>query len=192
VVQPEDRRLAGRCGAASSRRARSALASAFASVAKRFLGSGRLEQIGQLALQRLRSELVAGYSTSTATISMHYATAIMSKRLKREKTRTIELPGWALLELRRHLRDHGPFWKLHGDPSSGELLFRGNRDAPETVMRNYAHWLRDDRSLPATIVDRMLAPTITEQARWATSQSTSASTPTLYRRANGHSARCAA
>jgi integrase len=31
----------------------------------------------------------------------------LSKRLKREKTRTIELPGWALLELRRHLRDHG-------------------------------------------------------------------------------------
>ncbi len=52
------------------------------------------------------------------------------KKPKREKTRTIVLPGWAILELRRHLRDHGPFWKLHGDPSSGELLFRGGRDAP--------------------------------------------------------------
>ena len=35
-------------------------------------------------------------------------------------------------------------------------------DVPETVMRTYAHWLRDDRSLPAAILDRMLAPAFTE------------------------------
>ena len=33
-------------------------------------------------------------------------------------------------------------------------------DVPETVMRTYAHWLRDDRSLPAAMLDRMLAPTV--------------------------------
>jgi integrase len=134
------------------------------------------------------------------------------KRPKREKVRTIELPSWAALELRRHLRDHGPFWSLDG--GEGALLFRGGRDAPirrdafyvsvwrptlkaiglapdryvfhsirhwcassllgagapptavagylgdtvETVHRTYAHWLRDERHLPATLLDQMLAP----------------------------------
>ena len=50
------------------------------------------------------------------------------KRPKREKTRTIELPSWAVLELRRHVRDHGPFWSMRG--ADGDLLFRGGRDAP--------------------------------------------------------------
>lgn len=286
---------------------------------ERFLGAKRrLEQVDQLALQRLRNDLVGSYATETATIGLHYATAIMRaayhtnrirrdvtigvkaptrrgdeadervgpddvptrdevlaivaaapprfraaialgacglrigevmgttvgqldleqrmlavdrqlvridnrftfKRPKREKVRTIELPGWAILELRRHLRDHGPFWKLHGDPTSGDLLFRGSRDAPlrrdyfyasawrpalvaagmprdayvfhslrhwcasallagnvhvaavaghlgdvsETVNRTYAHWLRDDRSVPAAVLDRALAPSSTEVA----------------------------
>jgi hypothetical protein len=35
-------------------------------------------------------------------------------------------------------------------------------DVRETVMRTYAHWPRDDRSLPAAILDRMMAGTSTE------------------------------
>lgn len=140
---------------------------------------------------------------------------------KRDKCRTIELPSWALLELRRHLRDHGPFWSLRGQPADEWLLFRGGRDAPmrrdafydvgwrpalvgaglaanrykfhslrhwcassllaagapitavaghlgdvpETVMRTYAHWLRDERSLPATLLDQALARPSSEVAR---------------------------
>ena len=30
-------------------------------------------------------------------------------------------------------------------------------DVPETVMRTYAHWLRDDRSLAATLLDQTFA-----------------------------------
>lgn len=134
------------------------------------------------------------------------------KRPKAEKVRTIELPSWAALELRRHFRDHGPFWSLA--ELDGSLLFRGGRDAPmrrdafyasawrpalraaglaedryvfhslrhwcasamlgagapipavaghlgdtpETVMRTYAHWLRDERGLPAILLDQLLAP----------------------------------
>ena len=48
---------------------------------------------------------------------------------KREKKRTIDLPGWARLELRRHLRDHGPFTRL-SERDVGGLLFRGRRNAP--------------------------------------------------------------
>lgn len=142
---------------------------------------------------------------------------------KRDKTRTIKLAGWARLEIRRHLRDHGPFTPLPG--TEGGLLFRGGRGAPmrrdqfyevvwypalraaglaretvdsdgepaeifpftfhslrhwcassllaegapitavagylgdtvETVSRTYAHWLRDDRDVPAAVLDRLLA-----------------------------------
>jgi integrase len=275
----------------------------------RYMASTRLDQVDQLRLQRLRNELVRDYSLSTATITLHYAAAIMRsahvtrrvpadvtigvkppvrrgddasdrvgpddvptrdevvaiiaatearyraavvlgacglrvsealgatveqfdserrtltvdrqlqridgrvthKRPKREKVRSIELPSWAALELRRHLRDHGPFWSL--DSGGPALLFRGGRDAPmrrdafyvgawrpaliavglapdryvfhslrhwcassllsagapitavaghlgdvpETVMRTYAHWLRDERHLPATLLDQLLA-----------------------------------
>jgi len=31
-------------------------------------------------------------------------------------------------------------------------------DAVETVSRVYAHWLRDDRDVPAAVLDRVLAP----------------------------------
>lgn len=133
---------------------------------------------------------------------------------KREKRRTIGLPSWARFELRRHLRDQGPFWSLPDYPADEGLLFRGGRDAPlrrdafydsawrpalvgaglaadayvfhslrhwcassmlaegapitavaghlgdtvETVSRTYAHWLRDDRDVPAMVLDRLLAP----------------------------------
>lgn len=142
---------------------------------------------------------------------------------KRDKVRTIKPATWARLELRRHLRDHGPFEPLAG--TEGGLLFRGGRGAPtrrdqfydvvwhpalragglvasavddagrmvevmpftfhslrhwcassllaegapitavagylgdtvETVSRTYAHWLRDDRDVPAVVLDRLLA-----------------------------------
>jgi len=31
-------------------------------------------------------------------------------------------------------------------------------DVPETVMRTYAHWLRDEDDVPASVLDRVLAP----------------------------------
>jgi integrase len=31
-------------------------------------------------------------------------------------------------------------------------------DTVETVSRVYVHWLRDDRDVPATVLDRVLAP----------------------------------
>jgi integrase len=31
-------------------------------------------------------------------------------------------------------------------------------DTVETVSRTYAHWLRDDRDVPADVLDRVLAP----------------------------------
>jgi len=174
------------------------------------LGGLRLDKVDELVLKRLRTVLTERYATSTATISLHYACAVMRSaartgriardpttdvsppkrrdgdvdgvvgpdqvpirdevtaliagaperfraavvlgayrlrigevlgatddRLaldagtlridrqlqqqrgdlvltapKREKKRTIDLPGWARLELRRHLRDHGPFTPL--------------------------------------------------------------------------------
>jgi hypothetical protein len=30
-------------------------------------------------------------------------------------------------------------------------------DTPETVMSTYAHWLRDDREIPAAVLDGLLA-----------------------------------
>jgi integrase len=292
------------------------------------LGDLRLDQIDSLRLQRTRAALAEKYATSTATITMHYATAIMRaafqsariprdvtvgvkpparrgrdadhgvsadkvptrdevvaiiaaapapfraaialgacglrvgevlgvtldrvdleggglvvdrqlqmidgrlqfKRPKRERTRSIVLPSWARMELRRHRRDHGPFWSLRevsdeehagespswslrAEPGEGELLFRGGRgsalrrdafyevawrpalvgaglaadayvfhslrhwcasallaegapitavaghlgDVVETVSRTYSHWLRDDREVPALLLDRMLS-----------------------------------
>lgn len=123
---------------------------------------------------------------------------------KREKVRTIKLPSFVAMELRRHIRDH----------QGGGLLFRGMRDAElrrdqfynsawkpalkgaglepdryvfhslrhfcasamlaegvpitavakhlgdtvETVMKTYAHWLRDEGDIPATTLDRLLLP----------------------------------
>lgn len=131
---------------------------------------------------------------------------------KREKVRTIKLPGVTAMELRRHLNGFGPFWPLEQHDDGG-LLFRGRRDAPlrrdyfyaaawrpalvgaglapdrykfhalrhwcasslladgapitavaghlgdtvETISRTYLHWLRDDRDVPATVLDRLLA-----------------------------------
>jgi integrase len=122
---------------------------------------------------------------------------------KRDKVRTITLPGIVDLELRRHLRDH----------QGGGLLFRGGRgatmrrdyfyrqawrpalvaaglapdrfkfhalrhfaassmlaecapptavaghlgDTLEVLQRTYAHWLRDDAEVPASVLDRVLA-----------------------------------
>jgi len=37
-------------------------------------------------------------------------------------------------------------------------------DVPETVMSTYAYWLRDERSLPATLLDQMLAGTPSSSA----------------------------
>jgi integrase len=31
-------------------------------------------------------------------------------------------------------------------------------DTVETVSRTYVHWLRDDREIPAQVLDRMLGP----------------------------------
>ena len=31
-------------------------------------------------------------------------------------------------------------------------------DTVETVSRTYVHWLRDDREVPAAVLDRVLAP----------------------------------
>ena len=255
------------------------------------IGDLRLDQIDPLRLQRTRAALSEKYATSTATITMHYATNIMRsafraariprdvtvgvkpptrrggdadqgvgadkvptrdevvaiieaapppfraavvlgacglrigevlgvtvdrldleagtllvdrqlqlidgrlqfKRPKRERTRSIMLPSWARMELRRHRRDQGPFWPLRDGPDeAGELLFRGGRgsamrrdvfygvrhwcasallaegapitavaghlgDVVETVSRTYSHWLRDDRDLPALLLDRMLS-----------------------------------
>lgn len=41
-------------------------------------------------------------------------------------------------------------------------------DTVDTVSRVYAHWLRDDRDVPATILDRMLAPAASAAADQAT------------------------
>lgn len=38
-------------------------------------------------------------------------------------------------------------------------------DTVETVSRVYAHWLRDDRNVPADVLDRVLAPSPASQAR---------------------------
>jgi integrase len=142
----------------------------------------------------------------------HHSGRYAYKRPKTERARTIEMPTWATMELRRHLRDHGPFWSIPDDV--GPVLFRGSRgsplsrstfyvqvwrpaligagldpfryrfhslrhwcasallasgaplsavaghlgDTPETVMRVYTHWLRDDHALPARLLDAMLAP----------------------------------
>jgi integrase len=37
-------------------------------------------------------------------------------------------------------------------------------DTVETVSRTYVHWLRDDREVPATVLDRVLAPVAVEAA----------------------------
>lgn len=36
-------------------------------------------------------------------------------------------------------------------------------DTVETLTRVYAHWLRDDREVPAEILDRVLAPAAGDQ-----------------------------
>jgi integrase len=120
------------------------------------------------------------------------------------------------VELRRHLREFGPFFPLADSSDDEWLLFRGSRGAPlrrdvfyesawgpalkaagldrrqytfhslrhwcassmlaaggpitavagyigdtvETVSRTYAHWLRDDRHVPATILDGLLASAV--------------------------------
>jgi integrase len=125
---------------------------------------------------------------------------------KAEKARTIAVPSFVAVELRRHVRDHLP------DDADG-LLFTGGRgarfrrdqfyvsawrpalsaagldprgfvfhslrhfaassmlaegapitavaghlgDTVETVASTYAHWLRDDREVPAAVLDRVLA-----------------------------------
>lgn len=38
-------------------------------------------------------------------------------------------------------------------------------DTVETVSRTYVHWLRDDRDVPAEVLDRMLAPSSADQSR---------------------------
>lgn len=124
---------------------------------------------------------------------------------KREKVRTIVVPGVVATELRRHLRDHQGkgllFHGLRGAPMlrrdqfyasawrpalvgaglaadrfkfhslrhfcASTLLAEGAPitavaghlgDTVETVSRTYAHWLRDDRNVPASVLDRVLAP----------------------------------
>jgi integrase len=34
----------------------------------------------------------------------------------------------------------------------------------ETIQRVYAHWLRDDREVPAEVLDRILAPVSEDEA----------------------------
>jgi integrase len=38
-------------------------------------------------------------------------------------------------------------------------------DTVETVSRTYVHWLRDDREVPAEVLDRVLAPTLADSPR---------------------------
>ena len=38
-------------------------------------------------------------------------------------------------------------------------------DTVETVSRTYVHWLRDDRDVPAHVLDRVLAPENADQTR---------------------------
>jgi integrase len=41
-------------------------------------------------------------------------------------------------------------------------------DTVETVSRTYAHWLRDDRDVPAAVLDRVLAPEVSGRTEGAT------------------------
>jgi integrase len=122
---------------------------------------------------------------------------------KAEKVRTITLPGVAIFELRRHLRDHqgagvlfrgergsypmrrDQFYDSAWKPAlkaagldderfvfhslrhfSASSMLAGGASSPqvaghlgdtvETVQRVYAHWLRDDRDVPAEVLDRLL------------------------------------
>lgn len=130
---------------------------------------------------------------------------------KRDKARRIVLPTLAVLEVRRHLRDHQGAGLLFRGPRSGQVQrrdmfyraawrpaltaagfdpyrfkFHALRhfcassmlaegapvpavaghlgDVPETVMSTYAHWLRDDRHVPALVLDRLLAVDESEAA----------------------------
>ncbi len=123
---------------------------------------------------------------------------------KGEKERTIELPSVALLELRRHLRDHQAEGLLFRTVRTHEMLRRAQfyssawrpalvgagldrdrfvfhslrhfaassmlaegapltavaghlGDTVETISKVYLHWLRDDRHVPAAVLDRLLA-----------------------------------
>jgi predicted alpha/beta hydrolase len=38
-------------------------------------------------------------------------------------------------------------------------------DVPETVMRTYAHWLRDERSIAANILDRLVDTEVSAAAQ---------------------------
>lgn len=50
-----------------------------------------------------------------------------------------------------------------GAPLVAVAAYLGN--TAEVVSRTYAHWLRDDREVPATVLDRMLAPSGTGDSR---------------------------
>jgi integrase len=43
-------------------------------------------------------------------------------------------------------------------------------DTVETVSRTYVHWLRDDRDVPAAVLDRVLAPADAPQTRHAVAE----------------------
>jgi integrase len=124
---------------------------------------------------------------------------------KSEKVRTIKVPGFVAVELRRHVRDHqgdgflfravrsrqpmrrdqwyGSAWRpalAAAELAEDRFVFHSLRhfcastllaegapltavaghlgDTVETVSRTYVHWLRDDRDVPAAILDRFFAP----------------------------------
>jgi integrase len=131
---------------------------------------------------------------------------------RRQKVRTITVPGLVAVELRRHVRDHvadgivfrglrgaemlrcDQFYASAWRPAleatglatdrfkfhacrhwcASTLLAEGApitavaghlSDRVETVSRTYVHWLRDDRDVPATVLDRVLAPPDAPSAR---------------------------
>jgi hypothetical protein len=51
---------------------------------------------------------------------------------------------------------------LYGVATRAARLTAGHLgDTVETLSRTYAHWLRDDRDVPAAALSRMLRPTLT-------------------------------
>lgn len=87
----------------------------------------RVGEVMGVTLDRLNTE------SGTLTVDRQLQNVDGELRLtrpKREKVRTIELPGWAQVTIDTHLELHGPFFPLRGRPDSEALLLRGGRGAP--------------------------------------------------------------
>ena len=125
------------------------------------LGSRPLFTIDRLCLEGVQQMLGERYARSTVTLTMSQAKSVMKSaydngRISTDPIRGMKEPKLLAGEADGKVRRSKRPGSMLAEEAPITAVAGHLGDTVETVQRVYAHWLRDDRDVPAEVLDRLL------------------------------------